>query len=161
MDRRPKQAFLQRRHTDGQESHEKMLSITNYQQNTSQNYKEISPHTCQNGHHQKVCKQCFNGNRGTCIFFNYGFLRVYAQQWNMGIWWVIWWLQSYFFKDSAPCCLQWLYICIPTNSIRELPFPHSLFIISCLQTFDDAHSYQCEMIPYCIFDLHFTKNEQH
>ena len=29
MDRRPQQTFLQRRHTDGQEAHEKMLNITN------------------------------------------------------------------------------------------------------------------------------------
>ena len=28
--RRPKQTFLQRRHTDGQKAHEKMLNITNY-----------------------------------------------------------------------------------------------------------------------------------
>ena len=30
MGRRPKQTFLQRRHTDGQEAHEEMLNITNY-----------------------------------------------------------------------------------------------------------------------------------
>ena len=30
MGRRPKQIFLQRRHTDGQEAHEKLLNITNY-----------------------------------------------------------------------------------------------------------------------------------
>ena len=30
MGRRPKQTFLQRRHTDGQQTHEKMLNITNY-----------------------------------------------------------------------------------------------------------------------------------
>ena len=30
MDRRSKQIFLQRRHTDGQEAHEKLLNITNY-----------------------------------------------------------------------------------------------------------------------------------
>ena len=30
MGRRPKQTFLQRRHTDGQEAHEKLLNITNY-----------------------------------------------------------------------------------------------------------------------------------
>ena len=30
MARRPKETFLQRRHTDGQETHEKMLNITNY-----------------------------------------------------------------------------------------------------------------------------------
>ena len=30
MGRRPKQTFLQRRHTDGKQTHEKMLNITNY-----------------------------------------------------------------------------------------------------------------------------------
>ena len=30
MGRRPKQTFLQRRPTDGQEVHEKLLNITNY-----------------------------------------------------------------------------------------------------------------------------------
>ena len=30
MDRRPKYTLLQRRHTDGQQAHEKMLNITNY-----------------------------------------------------------------------------------------------------------------------------------
>ena len=30
MGRRPKQTFLQRRYMDGQQSHEKMLDITNY-----------------------------------------------------------------------------------------------------------------------------------
>ena len=34
-----------------------MLNITNYQRNANQNYSEVSPHTCQNGHHQKVYKQ--------------------------------------------------------------------------------------------------------
>ena len=52
MGGRPKQTFLQR-HTDGQQTHEKMLNITNYQRNTNQNYNEVSPHTSQNGHHQK------------------------------------------------------------------------------------------------------------
>ena len=57
MDRRPKQTFLQRRHTDGQEAHEKLLNITNYQRNANQNFNEAAPHTGQNGHHQKVQKQ--------------------------------------------------------------------------------------------------------
>ena len=30
MGQRPKQTFLQRRHTDGQEAHEKMLNLVNY-----------------------------------------------------------------------------------------------------------------------------------
>ena len=31
----------------------KMLDITNHQGNANQNHNEISPHTCQNGYHQK------------------------------------------------------------------------------------------------------------
>ena len=45
MGRRPKQMFLQRRHTDGQQVHEKILIIANYQRNADQNYSEVSPHT--------------------------------------------------------------------------------------------------------------------
>ena len=37
----PKQTFLQRRHTDGEEAHEKIFSITNYQRSADQNYNEI------------------------------------------------------------------------------------------------------------------------
>ena len=57
MGRRPKQTFLQRQHTDSQQTHEKMFNITNYQRNTNQNYNELSPHTSQNSHHQKFHKQ--------------------------------------------------------------------------------------------------------
>ena len=53
MGGKPKQTFLQRRHTDGQQTHEKMLNITSYQRNANQNYTEVSPHTGQNGRHQK------------------------------------------------------------------------------------------------------------
>ena len=53
MGRRAEYTFFQRRHTDGQQAHEKMLYITNHQRNAIQNHSEISPHPCQNGHHQK------------------------------------------------------------------------------------------------------------
>ena len=39
-----KQTFLQSRHTDGQQAHEKMLNITNLQANANQSHYEISPH---------------------------------------------------------------------------------------------------------------------
>ena len=39
-----------------QQAHEKVLNITNYQGNANQNHNEISPDTCQNGHHQKEHK---------------------------------------------------------------------------------------------------------
>ena len=48
-----KQIFFQRRHTDGQQAHEKMLTITNHQGNANQNHDEISPHTCKNGYYPK------------------------------------------------------------------------------------------------------------
>ena len=37
--------------------HEKMLSIAHYLGNANQNYNEISAHTSENGHQQKVYKQ--------------------------------------------------------------------------------------------------------
>ena len=52
MDSRAKYVCLQR-HTDGQEAHEKMFNITNYWRNANQSYNEMTPHTSQNGHHQK------------------------------------------------------------------------------------------------------------
>ena len=56
MGRRSKRTFFQRRHTDGQQAHEKMLNIANHQGNANQNHNEISPYTCQNGYHQKEHK---------------------------------------------------------------------------------------------------------
>ena len=35
-------------------TYEKILNIANYQRNANQNHSEVSPHTGQNGHHQKV-----------------------------------------------------------------------------------------------------------
>ena len=52
-----KQTFFQRRHTDAQEAHEKMLNSTNYQRNADQNNNEVSPHTSQNGYYQKTYKK--------------------------------------------------------------------------------------------------------
>ena len=57
MDRRSKQTFIKRRHTDGQKALEKMLNVTNYQRNANLSYNKVSPHTGQKGHHQKVFKQ--------------------------------------------------------------------------------------------------------
>ena len=53
MGGRTKQTFLQKRHTDGQKTHEEMFGITNYQKIANQNYIEVSPHPGQNAHHQK------------------------------------------------------------------------------------------------------------
>ena len=57
MGQRTKQTFLQRGHTDGQQTHEKMLNITHYQRNANQNHNEVPFHASQNGCDPKVYKQ--------------------------------------------------------------------------------------------------------
>jgi len=38
---------------NSREAHERMLNTGNHQKNANQNHNETSPHTCQNGYHQK------------------------------------------------------------------------------------------------------------
>ena len=54
MGRGPQQTFFQRRHTDGQQVHEKMLKITNHQRNANQNHNEISPYTWLSSKRQEI-----------------------------------------------------------------------------------------------------------
>ena len=54
MGQKTKQTFLQRRHTDGYQTHEKMLNITHYQRNANQNHNEVPSHTGQNGCYQSL-----------------------------------------------------------------------------------------------------------
>ena len=49
MGREHEQKFHQRRHTHGEEAHEKMLCITCHQGNINENHNEIPPHTSENG----------------------------------------------------------------------------------------------------------------
>ena len=53
MCRGPEQTFFQRRHTDDQQTHEKMLKVIYHQGNANQNHNEIPSHTCQNDCYQK------------------------------------------------------------------------------------------------------------
>ena len=41
MDREPRQTCFQKRHTDGQQTYEKMLNINNHQGNENQNFNEF------------------------------------------------------------------------------------------------------------------------
>ena len=45
------------KHTDGEQTHEKMLNITHYRRNANQNHNEVPFHTRQNGCDPKVYKQ--------------------------------------------------------------------------------------------------------
>ena len=44
MGRGPEQTFFQRRHTDGQQAHEKMFNITNHQGKADQNHRDSISH---------------------------------------------------------------------------------------------------------------------
>ena len=55
MGRGSEETFLQR-HIDGQQAHERIFNVINNQRNANQNHNKVSPHTCQNGYHQKVYK---------------------------------------------------------------------------------------------------------
>ena len=70
MGQRTKQTFLQRRHTDGQQTHEKMLNITHYQRNANQNHNDVPSHAGQNGCYPKIYKnKCWRecGEKGTLL----------------------------------------------------------------------------------------------
>ena len=56
MDGIPNKTFLQR-HTVGKQAHKKMLNIAHYQRDANQSYNEVSSHTGQNGHYQKIYKE--------------------------------------------------------------------------------------------------------
>lgn len=53
MCKAPEQTFFQKRYTNGEQVHEKMLSITNHQETINKNHNAISPQTSQNGYCQK------------------------------------------------------------------------------------------------------------
>ena len=104
------------------------------------------------------CKECCSEHWGTCVFFNFGFLRVYALQWDC---WVIWWFYSQFLKESTYCLLQWLYQFTFPPAVQEgtLFFTSSPVFTVC-GIFDDGHCDLCEVISHCSFDLYFSNNKQ-
>ena len=53
--------FFQRRHIESQQTHEKMLNLTNHQGEAKQNHNGISSHTCQNGYYKKGNKLTIAG----------------------------------------------------------------------------------------------------
>ena len=57
MGGRPKQTFLQRRQTAGQQASKKMPNNADYQRNANQNHNRVSPHTGQNSYHQTFYKE--------------------------------------------------------------------------------------------------------
>ena len=79
MGRGPKWIFIQRRHTDSQQTHEKMLLIINHQGTSSQNHNEISLHTYQIAIIKKTTNnKCWQGcgEKGTLMHFQWEYKLV-------------------------------------------------------------------------------------
>ena len=98
---------------------------------------------------------------GACVFLNYSFVWTYAKE---GDCWLIWQLTLVlvFWGTSTLFSIAAVPIYILTNNVRRFPFgslfsiPSLTFIICGL--FNDVHSDECEVVPHCIFDLHFSNN---
>ena len=60
------------------------------------------------------CKQCCNEHWGTCVSFSYGFLGVYAQQWDC---WVIWIGQKVHMGFSIRCYGKFEWTFWPTQYV--------------------------------------------
>ena len=107
------------------------------------------------------CKQCCNEHWGTCVFFNYGFLRVQPSSRIAGSYGgFIPSLFCFVFRESSYCSPQWLYQFTFPPTVWEgssFPTPSQAHIIC--RPFSDGHSDWCEVIPHSTFDLHFSTNQ--
>ena len=87
---------------------------------------------------------------GTCAFSNYGFLWIYAQEWNCRI--IYFQLYFQFLKGPPYCSPQWLYQFTFPPTVQEFslfftPFP--AFIICRL--FNDGYSDWCKVTTHVAF----------
>ena len=144
-----------------------MLNIAHYQRNANQNYNEISPHTGQNGLHQKSTPVFLpgesHGQRSLAGYSPQGHKESDMTEATQHICTHMVVLFLIFKGISILSSIVVVSIYIPTNSARGfLPFsPHPLQHLLFLELFDNGHSDPCEVISHCSFDLHFSNNEQY
>ena len=100
------------------------------------------------------CEQCCCEHRGTCISLISSFVRVYTQDWYC---WILWQLYFQFFEKPPYCFPQWLHQFTFSPKVQEgsiFSTPSITFAICRL--FNNGHSDQGKVVPYCDFDLHFS-----
>ena len=114
-------------------------------------------HSSVDGHlgcfHVLAIVNSVNEHRGACIFSNYSFVWIYAQEWDC---WNIY--QFYFqFSEEAPYYFpQQLYkFTTIYQQCRRIPFSllplqYLLFV----DLFIIGQSNWCKLVPHCSFDLH-------
>ena len=104
------------------------------------------------------CKQCYSEHWGTCFFLDFGFLWVYAWEWD---YWVIWWFYFQCYKKTPYFLPQWLHQFTFPPTLKECSLFSTLSpaFIAC-RHFVHGHCDQCEVISHCSFDLHFSNNER-
>ena len=88
MGRRPVQTFLQRKHVDGQQVHEKMLNIANYREMKIKKNTEESPHTCKDSYDEKkhrkpmMARKCRKENPHTQLLGMYTVQPLWRTVWR-------------------------------------------------------------------------------
>ena len=105
--------------------------------------------------HVLVAVKCCNEHWGSISWkyslFNYGFLRVYAQQWDC---WVVWQFYSQFFKEiSTLFSTVAVPVCIPTNSVRGFPFLHTLSRTKCIFLSERCQSEKLHTVSFQLYDI--------
>ena len=75
------------------------------------------------------CKQCCNEHQGACIFLNYGFLQIYAQEWLCRI---LRQFNFWFFKESLYCCLPTGYLLYNKYNLSIIYYLQIFFMMAFL-----------------------------
>ena len=103
------------------------------------------------------CEQCCYERRDACIFLNYSFVWIYAQEWGCQIKWQ---LYFWFFEEPPDCFPQYLHqFTVPPRTQDCFLFSTSSPTFVICTFLNDGHSDQCEVVLHCSSGLHFSDSQ--